>query len=131
MIGNSVLTLFTKKAEGEQSANTLVITFALMAMCCLGIRVVVSKFCTQIISTSHYIELNFIVEFALGFILFSLYCFGAIEMHFETTRILILAAASTLSIFAEFFLFLGIEIGVVGVVVAVVASNFVLVAIFS
>ena len=100
-------------------------------MCCLGIRVVVSKYCTRIISTAEYIELNFIVEFVLALLLICLYFCGEVRMQFETTRILILAGASILCVLAEFFLFLGIEIGIVGVVVAVVASNFVLVAIFS
>jgi len=39
--------------------------------------------------------------------------------------------ASIFQIVAEFFLFLGIEIGIVGCVVAVVSSNFVYVCIVS
>lgn len=127
MVGNSLLALF----KDEKEESKLVIVFALMAMCCLGVRVVISKFCTQVISTVHYIELNFFVEFGLAIVLITLYFTGYMEMQFESSRIMMLAGASLLCIFAEFFLFLGIDLGVIGVVVAVVASNFVLIAIIS
>ena len=98
-------------------------------MCLLGIRVVISKRATQELGTAFYIAYNFYVEFALGLVLLVMYWLGGIEMKFDTTRLLILAAASLLAVVAEFLLFQGILIGVVGVVVAFVASNFVLVAI--
>ena len=47
------------------------------------------------------------------------------------SRVAILFVASSLMVAADFFLFLGIEKGIVGVVVALVGSNFVLVTIVS
>ena len=47
------------------------------------------------------------------------------------SRVAILFLASSLMVAADFFLFLGIEKGIVGVVVALVGSNFVLVTIVS
>lgn len=107
------------------------VIYALIAMVCFGVRVVISKRPCNIIGTALYIEINFLVEFFMGLIMLGLWIFEAISLTFTLRRTVMLTLASSFQIIAEFFLFLGIEIGIVGCVVAVVSSNFVYVCIVS
>jgi len=57
--------------------------------------------------------------------------FGALDYSFEINCTVMLALASFFQINAEIFLVVGISVGIVGCVAAVVASNFVYVSILS
>jgi hypothetical protein len=105
--------------------------YALMAMMCFALRVILSKKPCSILGTPLYIEINFIIEFCLGLLMILLNLLGIINLTFELRRSLMLVLASCFQLFAEFFLFLGIAIGIIGCVVAVVSSNFVYVCIVS
>jgi hypothetical protein len=134
--GNATLAFMSPNPSGSDAVVTeggtfLVSFYAFMAMCLLGSRVVISKTCTETLGTVTYIELNFWVDFALGLGMLLFWACGWLSMSFEWERSLALAGATVLVIFAEYFLFQGILLGVVGVVVATVASNFVLVAFLS
>ena len=109
----------------------MMVVYALVAMVCFGVRVVISKTACVMIGTPLYIQINFLVEFCMGLLMLGLWIFGQLQLSFSTNRTLMLGMASIFQIVAEFFLFLGIEIGIVGCVVAVVSSNFVYVCIVS
>ena len=64
------------------NSNSTVVIFAIIAMCLLGLRVVISKTATQILGPIVYLELNFYVEFALGLCLLIPYYFGYFDMTF-------------------------------------------------
>jgi uncharacterized membrane protein len=107
------------------------IIYSLVAMLCFAVRCILAKPACNVLGTAIYIEINFLVEFGLGLLMLVLNAAGIITLHFEMSRTIMLATASCFQLVAEFFLFLGIAIGIVGCVVAVVSSNFVYVCIVS
>jgi len=56
------------------------IVTAIIAMFCLGTRVVISKYCTKIVGTSLYVEINFWVDFVMGLMLLGLWGLNVVEM---------------------------------------------------
>ena len=78
-----------------------------------------------------FIEIGFWTEGAMGLLLFIGYALSIVPMETDLSRALTMAGASILCIAGDSFLILGIEIGIVGAVVALVASNFMLVTLFS
>jgi uncharacterized membrane protein len=109
----------------------MMVVYALVAMMCFSVRVLISKKTCHAIGTPLYVEINFLTEFCLGLGMLVLWWQGALKLQFETNRTVMLALASFFQVFAEFFLFLGLAVGIVGCVVAVVSSNFVYVSIVS
>jgi uncharacterized membrane protein len=131
LIGNSTLALFAKNHSTTQVGSVMMVAYALIAMMCFSIRVLISKRACIAIGTPLYIEINFLAEFFLGLLMLVFWGFGALDLSFETNRTVMIALASFFQVIAEIFLFLGISVGIVGCVVAVVASNFVYVSILS
>lgn len=91
--GNATLALFSEASAGEETesgievttsdSNSTVVIFAIISMCLLGLRVVISKTATQVLGPIFYLELNFYVEFALGLLLLIPNSLGSLAMTFE------------------------------------------------
>jgi hypothetical protein len=78
-----------------------------------------------------YIEINFLIEFGLGLCMLIMAALKLINLTLYSNSVIMLSLASGFQLFAEYFLFWGIAVGIVGCVVAVVSSNFVYVCIVS
>ena len=89
LAGNATLALFSEAAPQSETteviadSNSTVVIFAIISMCLLGLRVVISKTATQILGPIVYLELNFYVEFALGLCLLIPNYLGYFSMTFE------------------------------------------------
>jgi hypothetical protein len=72
----------------------MMVVYALIAMLCFSIRVLISKRTCLTIGTPLYIEINFLTEFFLGLGMLILWGLGALELSFETNRTVMLALGS-------------------------------------
>ena len=70
------------------------VVYALIAMLCFSVRCIVGKIVCTELGTPLYIEINFLVEFALGLGMLALFAFGMINLTFESNRTMMLALAS-------------------------------------
>ena len=75
--------------------------------------------------------INFYADFFMGLVYFVLWGGNVLEMYFDLTLCLAVGAVSIACVVADFLFFKAMEEGIVGVVVAIVASNFIVVTALS
>ena len=94
LLGNSTLALFAQGHSRSQVGSVMMVVYALVAMMCFSVRVLISKRTCHAIGTPLYVELNFLTEFCLGLGMLLLWWQGALALSFETNRSVMLALAS-------------------------------------
>ena len=67
----------------------------------------------------------------MGLVYFGLWGLDEIDMTFDVTMVCVITVVSGACVAADYLFFVSMERGVVGVVVAIIASNFVLVTLLS
>lgn len=126
--GVLIVTFNSRTAENEASPKMLIYSF--IAATLMGIRIIISWYCTSKLDAFIYITLNFVSDFIYGIILTILCLFWLINIHvdYESDGVYFLAAF--ILCLADIFLFIAISWGFAGPVVSIVSSNGIVVGIF-
>lgn len=131
MISISTVAIMSDARYAETATSSgLMIFYALMAMTCLGIRAVTSKYCCNIVGTLTFTMIGFYADFIIGLVYVALWLLGLcsfIEMNWTVEVVLVISGVSVACVLADFLFFKSMAEGIVGVAVAIVASNFVVV----
>jgi drug/metabolite transporter (DMT)-like permease len=115
--------LIISLSQGSGGATPTMIIGSIIASSCLGTRVILSRYCTQRLDSLVFVNLNFIAEllFGLTWIFIAWIGYFQFEVDFKAQSIVFIGGV--VSAGAEIFLFMGIERGVVGVVVSIAGTN--------
>lgn len=124
-----VLIISFGQGAGGVTATMLIGSF--ISSSCLGVRIILSRYCTERLDSLVFIHLNFAADFLFGIAWILISLFGFYRFNVDITSQLIVFGGGFFAAGAEIFLFIGIERGVAGAVVSMAGTNGIIVGILN
>ena len=109
--------------QGASGVTPLMVFGSCMSASCLGIRIILSRYCSARLDSLVFMNINFIADFLFGLVWIIISLLGWYKFNIDFYAQFIVFWGGVFAACAEIFLFLGIERGVAGAVVSIAGTN--------
>jgi drug/metabolite transporter (DMT)-like permease len=117
--------------QGSGGVTTTMVVGSALTASWLGLRIILSRYCTSRIDSLVFIAINFLADFMFGIVMICVSFTDLFEIEVNFGMQAIVWAGALFSAGAETYQFIGIERGVAGVVVALTNTNGILIGLLN